>query len=106
MSQVKMDTKHKFERKRTTSDVLYYKQYTYPLSVTIIYIPAATNHTCIHHVVIILEDSTSNGSICMLEYSVKANAMFCFACRMFSLAGGLGESREHSWRITGVRGAY
>ena len=40
-----------------------------------------------------------------LEYSKKADALFCFACRVFGAAGGLGESSEHRWMVTGVRGA-
>ena len=41
-----------------------------------------------------------------LEYFTKADAMFCFACRLFGAAGGTGQNNEHGWMISGMRGAH
>ena len=40
-----------------------------------------------------------------LEYFEKKNALFCFSCRFFGAAGGLGKSNERGWRENGVQGA-
>ena len=39
-----------------------------------------------------------------LEYSPKADALFCFACRMFSSKCGCSDINELNWIVNGVRG--
>ena len=40
-----------------------------------------------------------------IEYSVKKDSMFCFACRLFGAVGGVGEICEQAWKEDGVQGA-